>query len=202
MMLTEWQSKRDDYSYGMRDFAFSILLVLLALFWVFVIYRLWLTSGWFERIGYDFGCFWSATKAFFASGPAAAYDMNLVHKYGVELARLGGRRSPENYSTGVSPYPPLFFLLIAPFTHLRPVLDFLLWTACNVVLAAWVSMLRPAFYVYAKMTHGDWWVADSDTVLMLMLAAFVVSFLRVRALARASRASRSHLLLYEDSVVT
>ncbi len=37
-------------------------------------------------------------------------------------------------------HPPPFFLLIAPFTKAGPVLDFLIWTVCNVAVTVWVAI--------------------------------------------------------------
>lgn len=122
------------------SWALTGALLLTACFWLLLILHYWYTTGWFGRIGFDFGCFWSATRAFIHTGPASAYDVGIVHQYGTELARLSGRRHPTTYATGVSPYPPPFFLLIAPFTQARPVLDFLIWTVCNVALILWVAI--------------------------------------------------------------
>ena len=85
------------------NWALTTALLLIALFWLFLILHFRQTSGWFGRIGFDFGCFWSATKAFLAAGPASAYDVEVVHQYGTKMASLAGLHNPETYTTGVSP---------------------------------------------------------------------------------------------------
>ncbi|HEX7101704.1 MAG TPA: glycosyltransferase family 87 protein, partial [Nitrolancea sp.] len=47
---------------------------------------------------------------------------------------------PDTFVTGVSPYPPIFFLLVAPFTLLPPKIALILWSVINLGLGAWVSM--------------------------------------------------------------
>ena len=65
--------------------------------------------------------------------------MSVVHARGVNLARASGYSTPESFFTGVSPYPPIFFLLIAPFTLLPPKIALVLWDIINLALSAWVS---------------------------------------------------------------
>jgi hypothetical protein len=124
----------------MSSAALSASLLLVALFWVLTTIVILFGSGWFKWVGFDFGCFWSATKAFLGNGPSAAYDMSIVHARGIDLARASGYPTPDTFVTGVSPYPPIFFLLIAPFTLLPPKIAFVLWSLINIVLSAWVSL--------------------------------------------------------------
>jgi len=117
-----------------------VILALIAAFWVLTTLAILSGTGWFKWVGFDFGCFWSATKAFLGTGPASAYDMSIVHAHGVDLARVTGYSKPDAFDTGVSPYPPVYFLLIAPLTLLPPIIAFVLWSIINLVLSAWVSL--------------------------------------------------------------
>ncbi len=131
---------RNHSVYHASDLSFSALLFLIAAFWILTTLAIVSGTGWFKWVGFDFGCFWSATKAFLRTGPASAYDMTIVHARGVELARISGYATPDTFVTGVSPYPPIYFLLIAPFTLLPPIFAFVLWSIINLGLSAWVSL--------------------------------------------------------------
>ena len=54
----------------LSDASLTISLLLLALFWIFTTTVILLGEGWFKLVGGDFGCFWSATKAFLGTGSA------------------------------------------------------------------------------------------------------------------------------------
>jgi len=138
-VISTWRKKRTRGSYGhLNDYILFALLIPIAAFWAFTTLLILQGTGWFKWVGFDFGCFWSATQAFLNTGPASAYDMSIVHARGIELARISGYFAPDSFVTGVSPYPPVFFLLIAPFTQLSPVIDFLTWTLLNTGIAIWV----------------------------------------------------------------
>ena len=137
MLLTKY---RNNSSRNAGDFFLLAVLPLIAAFWALTTLAILSGTGWFRWVGFDFGCFWSATKAFLGTGPASAYDMSIVHTHGVDLARVTGYSNPNAFETGVSPYPSVYFLLIAPLTLLPPIIAFVLWGIVNLGLSAWVSL--------------------------------------------------------------
>ena len=90
------------------------------------------TWGAFAVVGFDFGVIWAAARAS-AQHPAAAYDL---HTLATEIQALPSATGATSGARIVlpAPYPPLFFLLLAPLAALGPVVSFSLWTLLNLGL--------------------------------------------------------------------
>ena len=108
-------------------------------FWCALLFLVWRAHGWFDWLGIDYGFFWAAARAFLASGPVAAYDLQMLTVQIQPLAAYSGQSSDPLRAAPV-PYPPLFILLFTPLTLVPPVVGFLLWTFGNLLLA--LSVIR------------------------------------------------------------
>jgi hypothetical protein len=113
--------------------------VLLLVFWALAIASVIRARGLFDWIGFDFGVYWAAARAFFIDGPVSVYDLEVLRKHIAPVGAFYGSGA-DPLKVGPVPYPPIFFLLIAPFAALPPLVAFLTWTALNVVAA--VAVLR------------------------------------------------------------
>lgn len=109
-------------------------LVLTIVLWLGLVY---FAHGFFDWVGYDFGLFWGAGRAFLTIGPGAAYDMHLL---GAQLQPLVGYYLPGDHLLKAAPvpYPPVFFLVVLPFAFLPPLPSLLLWTLANLGCALYV----------------------------------------------------------------
>lgn len=109
-------------------------LVLTIVLWLGLVY---FAHGLFDWVGYDFGLFWGAGRAFLFNGPGAAYDMGAL---GAQLQPLAGYYVPGDHLLKIAPvpYPPVFFLVVLPFALMPPLLGFLLWTLANLGCSLYV----------------------------------------------------------------
>lgn len=96
-----------------------------------------LARGWFGWPGYDYRAMAAAARSFLTEGPAAAYNMDSVSRAGHILLGDSGVAA-STAVIGAAPYPPVFFLLVAPFALLSLPAGFLAWFALNLTLTIYV----------------------------------------------------------------
>lgn len=138
--------------------------LILAGAWISTGTKVWIDQGPFRWLGYDFGFYWTAVRAFFTRGPAAAYDRAAL----LELARPLGAfgHSGQPISIGVPPpYPPLLYVAIAPLGEMRPDAGYALWTLASALIAAMVARS-----LAVRMGNRSW------AVVLTMLACFPVGY--------------------------
>ncbi len=132
--------------------------------WVYTGTRVWVEQGPFSWLGYDFGFYWTAVRAFFTRGPTAAYDRAALLELARPLGAFGHTGQPV--SIGVPPpYPPLLYAAMAPFGAVRPDAGYLLWTLAGVLIAAMVARS-----LAVRMGHRSW------AAVLTMLACFPAGY--------------------------
>jgi len=132
--------------------------------WVYAGARVWVKQGPFSWLGYDFGFYWTAVRAFFTRGPAAAYDRAALLELARPLGAFGHTGQP--ISIGVPPpYPPLLYVAMAPFGEMRPDAGYALWTLASALIAAMVARS-----LAARMGHRSW------AAVLTMLACFPTGY--------------------------
>jgi hypothetical protein len=100
--------------------------------WVARIWTVYVDTGLFRRLGFDWGLFYSQAAALAAGDIGAMYQVDRLNAY---LQRL----TPFTTTPDVpllqwpSPYPPLLAALIAPLTLIPPPLGFGIWTGLGLV---------------------------------------------------------------------
>ncbi len=120
---------------SLRRAGLAVGLTLLVMHPLLMVLGLWSSYGLFYAIGVDWAMFWAGARAFFAHGPASVYDLGALRDAIQPLAGYYGPAAP-GLKVNPVPYPPLFLLLVAPFTFPAPPLGFLLWTMVNLALSA------------------------------------------------------------------
>ncbi len=63
-------------------------------------------------------------------------------------------------------------------------------------------ILPPAIYVLSSVRNWDWWIIESQIVLMLLVATFAVTFLRARSVGQESRSGQSRTLQLQESAIS
>jgi len=106
-------------------------------FWIFFVLAMVASYGIFDWVGYDYAPFWAAGRAVLLYGPAASYDLDTLARLAQPLTAALG---PKSTGLAVAPglYPPIFFVLLAPFALLPGPMSFVLWTVTQVALAVYV----------------------------------------------------------------
>lgn len=93
----------------------------------------WHYTGLFFWLGIDWAMFWAAARAFVSDGPVSVYDLEVLHRHLAPTDAYYGEGVTVEQVNPV-PYPPLFQLLVLPFSLAGPVGGFVLWTLANVAL--------------------------------------------------------------------
>lgn len=101
------------------------------------------STGFFYFLGVDWSRFWGAAHTFVTSGPRAAYRLDTIAQSMQPFAGYYASGSSfglaaHGLRVGPSPYPPIFLAAFSVFTVPPLPVGFLLWTALNALLAAWV----------------------------------------------------------------
>jgi Glycosyltransferase family 87 len=137
-----------------------------------------LVRGLFVVVGGDWARFWGASRAFESEKPAAAYQLANISAFMQPLAKFVRPGGP-GIRVGPAPYPPIFMSLFDVFTEPSPPTGFLLWTAFNVVLAAFVARRIASEF----RTQSPWAVTiliiASFPLMMALVAGQVVVLLLV-----------------------
>jgi hypothetical protein len=112
-------------------------LLLLGAYWVNWTASHLSSQGLFFLIGVDWGMFWAAAHAFHISGPDSVYNLTQLGEF---VRPLFSYYNPNMTLLKVNPvpYPPIFMLLLWPFSLFQPVIGFVLWTATNALAAGYV----------------------------------------------------------------
>ena len=113
-------------------------LGLLSIFWVWWSLSIWMHTGLFYLLGVDWGMFWAAAHSFRVAGPTSIYDLNHLANFVRPLGNYYGSGA-KILKVNPVPYPPLFVLLVMPFSLVGPGVGFVLWTVANSAAAGWVS---------------------------------------------------------------
>lgn len=110
----------------------------LVVVWGLVIWRRWSLTGLFSWLGTDYGLFHAAADTFRANGPGTVYDLDMLGRY---LAPMHSYYDPAMilFKVYPVPYPPIFTLVVMPFSMLPPVAGWLLWMLVNAGLCAYVA---------------------------------------------------------------
>src|SRR6266568_1108405 len=90
------------------------------------------TYGLFTVLGFDYGVLWTAARAF-AQHPADAYDRSALTA-GIQSLGAFARHESTSLVALPAPYPPIFFLALAPLAALAAPLSLGLWTLLNLGL--------------------------------------------------------------------
>lgn len=130
---------------GPRGLTRTNLVNLAVMTWITVVVGCWLlyvvatiqTRGVFSWLGGDFTAFCAGGRAFLTTGPASVFSLQRVITEAQPFTSYFGLHEPP-FQTPAGLYPPVFYLLIAPFTLLPPLASFITWTASQVALALWI----------------------------------------------------------------
>ncbi|PAY04333.1 hypothetical protein CK489_34390 [Bradyrhizobium sp. UFLA03-84] len=115
-----------------------------------------LFSGNVEGAGNDFSCFWGAGTMAVDGHAAAAYDWDQLHKQLVlRMPAINQLRYPYDQFPLPFFYPPVFFLVLAPFALLPFPIAFLAWSGAK--LSCWLLVIyairpRPSALLLALAT--------------------------------------------------
>ena len=103
----------------------------------------WLVDGAGIPVYTDFACAWSATVQALQGGAAALYDPAEFVK--IQAALVG----PRDYFYPNWPYPPTFFLILAPFTVLPYRYGFIAWD-----MATLLGLIVVVYCIVRKIAGG------------------------------------------------
>jgi hypothetical protein len=114
------------------------------------IHRFWLIgvdTGLFRIVGLDWALYAAQALVLRSGEPQSIYALDRIDA-ALQAFRVYTTSPAEPLGVGPIPYPPIFALLVSPFTLLPPPLGFGLWTLLNLASAiylAWrVSQVMPA----------------------------------------------------------
>jgi hypothetical protein len=121
----------------LRDTALIGWLCFVVGFWTFFVAAMIASYGIFDWVGYDYAPFWAAGQAVLTAGPAASYDLETLTRLAAPLQSSLG---PQSSGLAVAPglYPPIFFVLLAPFALLPGPVSFVAWTITQAALGIYV----------------------------------------------------------------
>jgi|GEM_PF-2259391 len=139
-------------------------------------------TGLFFYLGIDWAMFWAAARAFVSDGPASVYDLEVLHRHLMPTYAYYGEGVTLEQVNPV-PYPPLFQLLVLPFSLAGPVGGFVLWTLAN------VALLGVAIAGLARRVQGSsraitvaalllWWPVPSGLLVGQPIGLLVFAFYR------------------------
>jgi len=117
--------------------AASVALLALLAQWVGESWQGILAQGLFRSIGVDWGWYYAQSRALWLAPPGAMYRLDVLDAYLQPLAAYTAEPALALPPGGV-PYPPLFAWLFTPFTLVSPPVGFVLWTALNLLGAAFL----------------------------------------------------------------
>ncbi|MFO7273147.1 MAG: glycosyltransferase family 87 protein [Sphaerobacter thermophilus] len=148
---------------------------------IIVIAHLYYT-GLFFYLGIDWAMFWAAARAFVSDGPASVYNLEVLHRHLMPTYAYYGEGVTLEQVNPV-PYPPLFQLLVLPFSLAGPVGGFVLWTLAN------VALLGVAIAGLARRVQGSsraitvaalllWWPVPSGLLVGQPIGLLVFAFYR------------------------
>jgi Glycosyltransferase family 87 len=107
---------------------------LLVVFYAERIWTVYVDTGLFRRLGFDWGLFYSQASALAAGDVAAMYQVERLGQYVQRLAVY--TTFPEApLLQWPSPYPPLLAGALLPFTRIPPPVAFGIWTALSAASA-------------------------------------------------------------------
>ena len=125
-----------------RLHAYGYAIAVIYAAFLIAVYRAgtWLIDGAGVPVYTDFACAWAATVQALHGGAAALYDPAEFVK--VQAALVG----PRDYFYPNWPYPPTFFLILAPFTVLPYPYGFIAWdtaTLLGLIVVVYLIVRRP-----------------------------------------------------------
>lgn len=157
---------------------FKLAIVLNLGFWFVAVVHEWLVRGLFVDVGGDWARFWGAARAFDSRKPAAAYRLPDIASYMQPLFQYA-RPGSAGVRVGPAPYPPIFMKLFDVFTEPAPPVGFLLWTAFNLLLAAFVARRLAGEFDTASPWLVTLFFVGSFPLMLALFAGQVVVLLLV-----------------------
>jgi arabinofuranan 3-O-arabinosyltransferase len=162
----------------LQMYSFAIAAIYL-LFFVSV-YRagVWIVDGNGMPIYTDFACAWAATMQALHGDPSILYNPTEFVKVQAALV------APTDYYYPNWPYPPLFFLFLAPFTMLRYLYGFITWDfatllGCITVIYLIVRRLPAiALAIASPFTAWNFLAAHNGFLTASLLGAALLSLER------------------------
>jgi arabinofuranan 3-O-arabinosyltransferase len=162
----------------LQTYGFAIAAIYVVFF--VSIYRagVWIVDGNGMPIYTDFACAWAATMQALHGDPSVLYDP-------VEFAKVQAALvAPTDYYYPNWPYPPTFFLFLAPFTMLRYLYGFIAWDVvtlfgCIAVIYLIVSRLPAiALAVASPFTAWNFLAAHNGFLTASLVGAALLSLER------------------------
>lgn len=113
-------------------------VIYLLVCWAAILAVTWKFTGLFYVIGIDFSMFHAATRTFIENGSVSAYSLDSIAGF---MEPFWAHYHPDVPELKVRPvpYPPVFHLIMVPFSLLPPVASMLAWTLFNAALVALVA---------------------------------------------------------------